>query len=158
MVNRLVATLSAAALALSVGPVQADDNKGTKFALFSFKDGFLVEEDSWRSSYANYSECTSEATWMRNKLKLNTPTSAVFCVRWNWNYTGVYPTLYITGPGTNIYKRNLTATMSQCRSLASKITTQLRNRTKYKTWIADCQYWKATSEKRRKKSLGLVKH
>ena len=138
MINKILAVLSAGALALSVNPVQADPDRGTENWLYTFKR----HELRYMGKFKTYSECTSHASWLRNNLKLNTPTSTAFCVRFSWNDLGASPRLYITSPESGIFTTSFEFTMNDCNTLGSKITTQLRSKTKFKTWIAKCKYKK----------------
>ena len=144
MRNRVAAVLSAGALTLATSPVQAEGR--TYNWAMALKDGELQLIDNW----SQYWECSRHATWMRNNLNLKGGSSTAFCVEWTSSNRYATSELYITGPESNLFYDYVDATTNDCRKLGRKVVTQLKNRTKFKTWTAKCRLVSSGTSDRRK--------
>ena len=144
MNKRIAAVLSAGALALATSPVQAE--RRTNNWAMALKNGEL----QLIGNSSQYSDCSRSATWMRNNLNLKGGSSTAFCVEWTSSNRWASSELYITGPESNLFYDYVHATTTDCRNLGRKVVTQLKNRTKFKTWTAKCRFISSGNSDRRK--------
>ena len=144
MNKRIAAVLSASTLTLATCPVKAEGRIYNWTMALKNGDLQLIRD------HDSYSLCTQNATWMRNNLNLKGGISTAFCAQWNQSSRYSSSGLYITGPESNIFYYYVRGTMSNCRNLGKKIVTQLRNRTKFKTWTAKCRFIYSDEAGRRK--------
>ena len=137
MGNRFLAALSIGALVCVASPTKA--YQSTRVELITFGNGQLHYDNH---SNASLFRCKRNATWLRKKLNLNTPSSHAFCIKYteHLNQRGPYE-LYITSQNPDLIPPIplfLSVYLRDCKRIGAEITTELNRNTAIKTWKYKC--------------------